>query len=212
MVLQDSGEEESVLQKKLYLVPETVKDELVRMIVGSDVFVWSVNDLCWAYVPFEHSFDLNSTRPIYHMSLLLLPVHNEVVESDLGKMLDAGNITPFLSVLYFPSVISSKKDGPHDSVRATGRSIEWLGRISSRFLVAKNSSAIFRWTVVYKTGFFYAYWQVRMVEDVKGMTTFLCNFVTYQFEVIPFRLMNEPSTFQSLKNMLFRDVRLSGRT
>lgn len=43
-----------------------------------------------------------------------------------------------------------------------------------------------------------------MAEYVKEKTTFVCRFGTYQFELMPFGLMNSPSTFQRLIDEVFK--------
>ena len=45
-----------------------------------------------------------------------------------------------------------------------------------------------------------------MAENCKEKTTFVCPFGTFQFEVMPFGLMNAPSTFQRMMDQLFREL------
>ena len=42
------------------------------------------------------------------------------------------------------------------------------------------------------------YHQVKMAEDSKGKTTFVCHHGLYQFCRMPFGLTNAPATFQGL--------------
>lgn len=53
---------------------------------------------------------------------------------------------------------------------------------------------------------FSGYWKIRLEEGVKEMTTFICRFGTFQFEVIPFGLINYPSIFQRLMHELLKDL------
>ena len=53
---------------------------------------------------------------------------------------------------------------------------------------------------------FSGYWQIRMAQKCKEMTTFVRRYGTYKFEVMPFGLMNAPSTFQRMMDAIFRGV------
>eukprot|EP00737_Agarophyton_chilense_P002014 gb/GEZJ01002279.1/.p1 GENE.gb/GEZJ01002279.1/~~gb/GEZJ01002279.1/.p1 ORF type:complete len:384 (+),score=41.68 gb/GEZJ01002279.1/:2514-3665(+) len=45
-----------------------------------------------------------------------------------------------------------------------------------------------------------------MSEACKEKTTFVCRYGTYKFEVMPFELMNAPSTFQRMMDEVLRDL------
>ncbi len=47
-------------------------------------------------------------------------------------------------------------------------------------------------TVFSTVGLFSGFWQIKMDDACKEKTTFVCKYGTYQFEVMPFGLMNAP--------------------
>lgn len=53
---------------------------------------------------------------------------------------------------------------------------------------------------------FQVYWQIKMDEMCKDETTFVCRYGSYQFEVIPFELMNWAATFQRMMEILLANV------
>ena len=165
---------------------------------------WSLDDLRPAEVPVSHSFGLVDSTPIYSSVRRLPPRHNAVVREELDKMLEAGIITPAVSAWYFSVVIASKKDGrPRFCVdyRALNKVMKadlWpLLKIEDIFDELQDSKDFT--TLDLFTG----YWQVCMSEECKEMTTFVCRFGTFQFEVMPFGMMNAPSTFQRMMDQLF---------
>lgn len=51
-------------------------------------------------------------------------------------------------------------------------------------------------------------WEIRLREDCKEKTSFLCRFGTLRFEFIPFGLMNAPSTFQIMMDHILARLSL----
>lgn len=49
---------------------------------------------------------------------------------------------------------------------------------------------------------FFGYWQIMTSESSKERTTFVCRHGTYMIEVMPFGLMNAPSTFPRMMDEL----------
>ena len=53
---------------------------------------------------------------------------------------------------------------------------------------------------------FQRYWQIKMDEMCKEKTTFVCRYGTYQFEMMPFGLVNSGVTFQRMMNNILASV------
>ena len=51
---------------------------------------------------------------------------------------------------------------------------------------------------------FSGYWKIRMAQQCKEMTTFVCRYGKYKFEFMPFALMNAASTFQRMMDTIAR--------
>lgn len=49
------------------------------------------------------------------------------------------------------------------------------------------------------------YFQILMDEDVKEKSNFISRFGMYQFKVLPFGVINAPSTFQLFMGEVFKD-------
>lgn len=52
---------------------------------------------------------------------------------------------------------------------------------------------------------FCRYWQDKMLDEFKEMTTFVCRYGTFMFQFMPFGLMNAPSTFQRMMDHVQRE-------
>ena len=55
-------------------------------------------------------------------------------------------------------------------------------------------------------GLFQGYWQIKIDETCKQKATFICRYGTFQFEVMPFDLMNSQATFQRMMDRILLNV------
>lgn len=53
---------------------------------------------------------------------------------------------------------------------------------------------------------FSGYWQVKMEESQKDITTFPIRFGNFRFEVMPMGIINAPSTYQKMMDRILKDV------
>ena len=188
-------------------LPNNMQEGLIEKLSDSGALAWTLDDLRPADVPVEHDFELSDDRPIHFSPRRMPPRHSEVVRQELDKMLEAGIITPSASPWSFPVVIASKKDGkPRFCVdyRILNRRMK-----ADRWPLPKTEEIFddLEGSKVFSTlDLFSGYWQVRMAEQCKEKTTFVCRYGTYKFEVMPFGLMNALSTFQRMMDLVFRDL------
>ena len=196
-----------LLNTKLCQIEKDRADKVTASIRDAAIAAWYLDDLLPADVPVTHSFELEDKRPISLKARWLPPIYNDAVRKELGKMEKAGIIKPSASAWSFPVVIVRKKDGkPRFCVdyRLLNRNMKpdkWpLPKIEEIFDDLEGGK-------VFSTlDLFSGYWQVRMAEECKEKTTFVCRYGTFKFEVMPFGLMNAPSTFQRMMDYVFRDL------
>lgn len=191
------------LHAKLDHLPVETRDFITDLFVEQGVVALSLRDLCPSNVPFRHQFELNDSEPVYHSARRMAPKHNSVVQKEIEATLSAGIVTPASSAWSFPIVIATKKDGkPRFCVdyRALNREMR-----ADRFpptmiqeIFDELAGAVFFSTL----DLFSGYWQIRLSEECKEQTTFVCRQGTFKFEVMPFGLMNAPSSFQRMMNSL----------
>ena len=155
----------------------------------------------------RHSFSLTSDNPIFEKDRRLSPMHNRIVREEVDRMLEAGIISPCNSAWAFPVVIATKKDGgPRFCVdyRKLNRIMvadRWPIPFVDEILESLSGSKYFT-----SIDLFSGYWQIRMDEACKRKTTFRCRYGTFQFEVMPFGLMNAPATFQRMMDEILQDL------
>lgn len=145
-------------------------------------------------MPVEHSFDLKNDKPVYQNLRRLSPTHNAIVKAEVGRMLWAGVIRPMSSEWSFPVVIGTKKDAKprfcveyrllNHRMKADRCSIQKPQEIFDEMKGSKHLPSL---------NIFTGYWQFPMPPRCGEMATLVRKFGTYGFNVVPFRLMNEPS-------------------
>ena len=191
---------------KIAHFPDSVAREVVCSLYDSGIIAWSLDYLRPAATPVEHYFELKSATPIHTRVRRLPPRHAEIVREEIDKMLSAGIITPSTSAWSFPVVMATKKDGKprfcvdYRTLNQVMKPDRWpLPKIEVIFDDFEGAN-------VFSTlDLFSGYWQVRMAEQCKEVTTFVCRYGTFKFEVMPFGLMNAPSIFQRMMDLIFRN-------
>ena len=196
-----------VLKAKLDHIEKDRADKITSSIRDACIAAWSLDDLHPADVPVTHSFEFEDERPISHWARRLRPIYNDVVRKELGKMEEAGIIEPSVPAWSVLVVTVRKKDGkPRFCVdylllNSKMKPDKWpLPKIEGIFDDLEGSK-------VFSTlDLFSGYWQVRMAEECKEKTTFVCRYGTFQFELMLFGLTNAPSTFQRMMDYVFPDI------
>lgn len=202
-VAQNNSELALDLRRKLTHLESEEAIKISRTMLQTNVIASSLLDLGPADVPVQHEFELTDDRPIYHTARRMAPKHNEIVRKELDGMLKAKIVTPEVSAWSFPVVIATKKDGkPRFCVDY--RMLNQRMRADSFPLpkIQKIFDELAGGAVFSTLDFFSGSWQIRMSNRCKAKTTFVCRYGTFQFEVMPFGLMNAPSTFQRMMDGL----------
>ena len=145
----------------------------------------------------KHKFQLKKDEPVYFKRRSLSPKHNKIAWEELQKMLKVGIIIPAISEWSSPVFIATKKDGrprfceDYRAINSLMRADRWpIPRIREIFddLIGAKFFTVL--------DLFSGSWQVRLSDGFKDKTTFVCRYETFRFEVLPFGLINAPTTFQ----------------
>ena len=155
----------------------------------------------------KHEILTGDSRPIKHAPRRVGPHQQEIIQTEVDKMLSAGVIAPSESPWASPVVIVRKKDG---SVRfcvdyrrlnaVTVKDAYPLPNIEDA--VNTLSGAQYFCTLDLASG----YWQVELSEEAKQKTAFVTREGLFQFNVMPFGLSNAPATFERLMELVLKGM------
>jgi deoxyuridine 5'-triphosphate nucleotidohydrolase len=185
------------------LSPSQQQQMLALLRRNKDLFASNPNDL--GHTPrTTHQIDTGEAPPIVCRPYRYSPKDNKFIQAEVQRMLQQQIIRPSNGPWAFPIVLVTKKDG---SIRfcvdyrrlnaITKRDAFPLPRIDEIF-DALNGATWFS-CVDLAAG----YWQIGMKEEDKNKTAFTTREGTYEFNVMPFGLMNAPATFQRLMNEIY---------
>ena len=122
-------------------------------------------------------------------------------------MLEEGIIRPVKSPWAFPVVIATKKDVlprfcvDYRLLNARIKPILWPISLIEEIFNDLQGSIIY--ILLY---FFSGYWKIKMEEALKDVTAFTTRYGNFRFEVMPFGLINAPSTFQKMMDDILKDI------
>ena len=153
----------------------------------------------------EHHIDLDDERPFRQRLRRSALVHQQVIETEVQKMLDADVIEPSDSPWASPVVMVKKKDGSwrfcvdYRKLNDITRKDSYpLPHIEDTFDALAGSHYFCALDLAS------GYWQVQMAEEDKQKTAFITKQGLYQFKVMPFGLCNAPATFERLMEMILK--------
>ena len=182
------------------------RDQLLNCLLEkNEVFALSDEELGETDVV-EHSIDVTGAKPVKEVSRRLPYAMRQQLELELDKLLKIGCIEPANSPYASPLVLVRKPDG---SLRlcVDYRTINKdtipdrypLPRVDELIDAIGAQKAVYFTTLDLMRG----YHRVKMTEESKAKTAFVCHRGLYQFCRMPFGLTNAPATFQRLMDKLF---------
>ncbi len=158
----------------------------------------------------KHDIRLNDEKPIKCKQSPRSAKENEWIKGQIDEMLKNGVIEPFTSPYTFNIVIVGKKDGADEGMDRMCINYAPLNEVieknSGPILIIKEYLSLFhgvKWLTVLDLAS--AYWQILLTKRNQKYTAFLTAYGLYQFKVMPFRLVNVPTTFQRLMYDVLRD-------
>ncbi len=200
----ESSDEDQLMDEKISQLnskdPETV-EKIIRD--HSEVIANSFEDVRKSTVSVTQHFELTSENPIYQKARSMSPSHNEIDRKEIYRLLLACIITPVESLWTSTVVIVTEKvrsprfcvDYP--KLNSVVHADRWpLPRVDE-ILDDMRESSVF--TTI---DLFQGYCQIKIDEACNEKAALICRYGTFQFEVMPFGLMNAQATFQRMMDRI----------
>ena len=208
--LEPSETEEEIPESKkadLSHVSASQRQKLEELLDrNNDLFAKNDCDLGRTHLV-EAKIDTGDHPPIKQRPYRLPFSQRELVLEHIDKMLKAGIISPSQSPWASPIVIVDKKDGSKRFCvdlralnRITKKNSHPLPRIDD-ILASLEGSKYFT-CLDLRSG----YWQIPMHPDSKEKTAFTCFAGFWEFEKMPFGMVNAPAYFSELMNEVLRGI------
>lgn len=187
-------------------IPEERQKQLGDLLRKFKTLFSEPTKLGQAKVP-PHPIHTSTARPIATRQYRYSQPENEEIAQQVKSMLDKDVIQPSTSPWSAPVVLAKKKDGTWRfciDYRAlnniTLRDMYPLPRIDDALDAlqgAKYFTTLDAWS---------GYWQIGLREEDKEKTAFSTRDGHYQFNVMPFGLVNAPGSFQRAMNLILHNL------
>ena len=174
-----------------------------------DIFASSMEELS-EVKGFCHKIDTGSAAPIRRRFYRTSPEIKKQIQIEVDKMLQAGIIEPSEGEWCSPVVLVKKKSSNDWRFCVDFRALNGVTRPSvfpiPRYddvidLLGEKKPKIFT-TLDMSRG----YWQVKMSEESKEKTSFITHNGIYQFNKMPYGLMNSGNTFQMIMSRVLNNM------
>jgi hypothetical protein len=157
----------------------------------------------------KHQIDIKEgTRPLNAPPYRCAPNRRKIIEENINEMLKEKIISPSNSPWASPVVLAPKKDGSfrfcidYRKLNAvTIRDAYPIPRVDDTLDALEEAQFIS--TVDLRSG----YWQVEMDPKSQAMTAFISHKGLFEFNVMPYGLMNAPATFQRLMDIVLAGLK-----
>lgn len=206
-------EEDIVLQVKQKSVTKTAKinaaEDFVTMMLKDYVILFEITDLqTLTNAPYKHVIETGSALPVVSRDYRKSQVEEEAIRQEVKTMLRKKVIKPSNSSWLSPVVLIKKPDNSYRFCvdyrklnQVTVRDNFPLPLITG-LLDRLSGNKIFT-TLDLKSG----YWQLPLDEASAEKTAFIANGELYEFNFLPFGVMNGPASFSRLMNIVLKGIK-----
>ena len=187
----------------------TQQEQLDHLIAeNADIFAKSIADLPGTTLH-HHRINTGDAAPKRQRGYKHSPLAKKEIERQTQEMLDTGIIEPSHSMWAAPCVLVKKKSGElrlvidYRFLNSVTKEISFPLPLMTDILDAMSESQPTIFSLLdLKSG----YHQIPMEEASKEKTAFTTHLGQFQYRVMPFGLMNAPSSFQMLMSQVFSGI------